>query len=191
MMFPNISYNTTSNGPESSLVSSIHMSNYQNNLSFINQQIQLNNSILAGNSPSASTTLQLLQHHKSSSKKQLRDVNSFSSSSSSTSSCSSTSSSKNTNNNSSFLPYLANLRKEQPHYGLLPPIFSQNSQQSTNQTLLDSFKILNPSTLSMANDYLNNYLLNFTSSTQSPELFQTLISKPYIHIDKVNFFFSS
>ncbi len=203
MMFPNISYNTKSNVTEPSLASNIHISNYQNSLSYINQQLQLNNSIFASSIPAASTTLQLLQQHKSStasSKKQQsqhRDVTSFSSSSSSTSSCSSSSSSTANTNQNSFLPCLANLRKEigghqQPQHGLLPPIFNQNNQQSSfqNHSFLDSFKSLNPATLSMANDYLNNYLLSFTSTTQQSQFLQqqhnqTLITKPLIHVDKV------
>lgn len=171
-MFPNISYNPT-NGNDS--LTNLHMSNYQTNMSYINQQLQLNNSLF-GN---ANTTLQLLQQHKTIQPLQAKKTRDTSSSSSS-SSCSSTS--------STFLPSLQNLKEEGTNVNastgrssLLPPIFNNfNQTASQASSILDSFKGLNPATLSMANNYLNNYLLSFTTNNQQSQLFQA-----NMYIDKV------
>lgn len=169
-MFPNISYSTGNGNPTTAEPSML--SDYQNYIS------QLNSSIFA------SHQLQLLQktssqNNKSNSKQQQqRDISSSCSSASSTSSCSSTSSS--TNHHQPFLPSLTNpalpVAPRMSPNTALPPIFNHSSPTTTaTSSLLSSFKHLNPAALSMANEYLNTYLLSFGQQQQ------TLLN---IHIDK-------
>ena len=194
MMFPNISYSKSNNSESStSSIANVHMlSNYQNSLSYLSQQIQLNNntntnsSLFTSNKPVTSTTFTGIHLHKSSptsnsKREQQRDVTSFSSSSSSaSSSCSSTS--------SSLLPPIFNIQFNNQYQN---HNYFNTSQQSTSSIqsqniLLDSFKSLNPATLSMANDYLNNYLLNFNNH-QNQSMFPHYQDKSYMHLDKVRY----